>query len=256
MLNAIIIDDEHANRELISNLLETHCPFVNIVATADGVEAGYKEILEKKPNLVFLDIQMPNGNGFQLLEKFHEIFFDIIFVTSYDHYAVSAIKFSALDYLLKPIDISELKQAVDKALKKAEKENKFQLYENLLNNINPNSTDKKMAIRVKNNTMFIEMSKVSYIQADGNYSNIYLTTGTKYYVAKTLKEIDEFTTDLKGFIRINKSIIINSSLCENYQRGENYTIALKTGETFEVSRRKKNEVIDKLNAFMNQPKRH
>ena len=99
MLNAIIIDDEHANRELISNLLETHCPFVNIVATADGVEAGYKEILEKKPNLVFLDIQMPNGNGFQLLEKFHEIFFDIIFVTSYDHYAVSAIRFSELDYL-------------------------------------------------------------------------------------------------------------------------------------------------------------
>lgn len=256
MLNAIIIDDEHANRELISNLLETHCPFVNIVATADGVEAGYKEILRKKPNLVFLDIQMPNGNGFQLLEKFHEIFFDIIFVTSYDHYAINAIKFSALDYLLKPIDISELKQAVDKALKKVEKENKFQLYENLLNNINPNSTDKKMAIRVKNNTMFIEMSKVSYIQADGNYSNIYLTTGAKYYVAKTLKEIDEFTMDLKGFIRINKSVIINSSLCSNYQRGENYTIALKTGETFEVSRRKKNEVIDKLNAFLNQPKRH
>lgn len=255
MLNAIIIDDERANRELVSNLLETHCPEVTILGTADSVEKGYKEINEKKPQLVFLDIQMPNGNGFQLLEKFQEIFFDIIFVTSYDQYAINAIKFSALDYLLKPIDIGELKQAVEKALKKAEKENKFKLYENLLNNLNPNNSDKKMAIRVKNNTMFIEMSNVSYIQADGNYSNIYLTSGTKYYVAKTLKEIDEFTTDLKGFIRINKSVIINSALCANYQRGENYTISLKTGETFEVSRRKKNEVIDKLTAFLSQPKK-
>ncbi len=252
MLNVIIIDDEHANRQLLSNLLTTHCPEVNILGTADGVDSGYSEILSKKPQLVFLDIQMPRGNGFQLLEMFKEIFFDIVFVTSFDQYAINAIKFSALDYLLKPIDIGELKTAVDKALKKAEKENKIQLYENLLNNINPNNSDKKMAIRVKNNTLFIQMSTVSYIQADGNYSNIYLTSGSKYYIAKTLKEIDEFTSDLKGFIRINKSVIINSSLCTHYQKGETYTLALQTGETFEISRRKKNEVIDKLNAFFNK----
>jgi two-component system LytT family response regulator len=252
MLNVIIIDDEHANRQLLSNLLTTHCPEVKILGTADDVESGYEEIITKKPQLVFLDIQMPRGNGFQLLEKFKEIFFDIIFVTSFDQYAINAIKFSALDYLLKPIDIGELKAAVEKGLKKAEKENKIQLYENLLNNINPNNVDKKMAIRVKNNTLFIQMSTVSYIQADGNYSNIYLTSGSKYYIAKTLKEIDEFTSDLKGFIRINKSVIINSSLCTHYQKGETYTLALQTGETFEISRRKKNEVIDKLNTFLNK----
>lgn len=248
MLKAIIIDDEHANRQLVKNLLETHCPHVRIIGTADSVESGYEEILEKHPNLVFLDIQMPNGNGFQLLEKFKEIFFDIIFVTSFDQYAINAIKFSALDYLLKPIDVTELKQAVEKAEKKIEKENKFQLYQNLLNNLNPKGQMKKMAIRVKNNTLFIELDKISYIQADGNYSSIYLITGEKYYVSKTLKEIDEFTSDLKDFIRISKSIIINSIMCSHYKRGENSCVTLKSGEVFEISRRKKSEVIDKLNA--------
>ncbi len=252
MLKAIIIDDEHANRQLVSNLLNTHCPSVQIVGSADGVESGYQEITEKKPNLVFLDIQMPHGNGFQLLEKFKEICFDIIFVTSFDQYAINAIKFSALDYILKPIDISELKIAVEKAEKKIEKENKILLYENLLNNINPYNQNKRMAIRVKNSTLFIEMNDISYIEADGNYSNIFLINGTKYYVAKTLKEIDEFIKDLRGFLRINKSIIINSSLCSHYQRGENCSLTLKTGQTFEISRRKKNEVIDKLNEFLKQ----
>jgi two-component system, LytTR family, response regulator len=250
MINAIIVDDEHANRELMQNLLQVHCPSVKIVGTADGIAAAYEEIVNKKPNLVFLDIQMPNGNGFQLLEKFKEIFFDIIFVTSFDQYAINAIKFSALDYLLKPMDITELKAAVEKAHKKVEKENKFKLYENLLNNINPNNVDKKMAIRVKNDTIFIQMSSVSYMQADGNYSNIHLINGTKYYISKTLKEIDEFTADLKGFIRINKSVIVNSSQCSKYQKGEIATLTLKTGETFEISRRKKVEVLDKLNALL------
>lgn len=250
MINAIIVDDEHANRELMQNLLQVHCPSVKIIGTADCVAAAYTEITNKKPNLVFLDIQMPNGNGFQLLEKFKEIFFDVIFVTSFDQYAINAIKFSALDYLLKPIDISELKTAVDKALKKVEKENKFKLYENLLNNINPNISDKKMAIRVKNDTIFIQMSSVAYMQADGNYSNIHLINGNKYYISKTLKEIDEFTADLKGFIRINKSVIINSTQCLKYQKGEIATLSLKTGETFEISRRKKVEVLDKLNALL------
>lgn len=250
MINAIIVDDEHANRELMQNLLQAHCPSVKVIGTADCVKAAYDEITEKKPNLIFLDIQMPNGNGFQLLEKFKEIFFDVIFVTSFDQYSINAIKFSALDYLLKPIDIAELKLAVEKALKKVEKENKFKLYENLLNNINPLNKDKKMAIRVKNDTIFIQMSNVSYMQADGNYSNIQLINGNKYYISKTLKEIDEFTADLKGFIRINKSVIINSSQCAKYQKGEIATLSLKSGETFEISRRKKVEVLDKLNALM------
>lgn len=250
MINAIIVDDEHANRELMQNLLQTHCPSVKVIGIADSVMTAYEEITQKKPNLIFLDIQMPNGNGFQLLEKFQEIVFDVIFVTSFDQYAINAIKFSALDYLLKPIDISELKLAVEKAIKKVEKENKFKLYENLLHNINPNVTDKKMAIRVKNDTIFIKMSDVSYIQADGNYSTIYLTNGEKYYISKTLKEIDEFTTDLKAFIRINKSVIINSTQCIKYQKGEAATISLKSGETFEISRRKKTEVLDKLQTLL------
>src|SRR5688572_24557710 len=122
MLEAVIVDDEHKNRQLLASLLQTHCPLVRVVAEADNVETAFHEISQKRPQLVFLDVQMPTGNGFQLLEAFDHVFFDIIFVTSYDQYAINAIKFSALDYLLKPIDVNELKTAVAKAVYKTEKE--------------------------------------------------------------------------------------------------------------------------------------
>ena len=247
MLKAIIVDDEHANRQLLNDLLKTHCPTVNIVGKAGCVDSAYEEINDKKPNLVFLDIQMPTGNGFKLLEKFEHIYFDIIFVTSFDQYAINAIKFSALDYLLKPIDPEELKIAVKKAITKAEKDKNFQLlYQNLLNNIQPTITDKKMAIRANNNTILIKMSDIKYIEADSNYSFIYLISGIKYHTAKTLKEFEELTADMPVFIRISKSTIINSAHCSHYIIGDPSRVVLKSGDDFEISRRKKNEVIDKL----------
>lgn len=251
MLNAIIVDDEQPNRQLLANLLKKHCPDVSIIAEADSVQSAYEQIVLKKPQLVFLDIQMPTGNGFQLLEKLNDIFFDIIFVTSFDQYAINAIKFSALDYLLKPIATDELKAAVDKALIKAEKENKIKLYENLLNNIDPLSTNKRMAVRVNKNTLFISMKDICYVQADGNYCNIFLNDGTKHYIAKTLKEIDEFSNQINGFIRINKSVIINCFWCTHYERKDDtYVVHLKNEKNFEISRRKKQDVLEKINSFM------
>lgn len=246
MLNAVIVDDEPRNRQTLISLLQNVCPQVTIVGEAQDVDEAFAAISDTKPNLVFLDIQMPRGNGFQLLEKFDSIFFEIIFVTSFDQYAITAIKFSALDYLLKPIDTNELKIAVAKALQKTEKENKFLLYQNLLQNVKPDVKDKKMAVHVNNKVVFIQMSKVMYIEADSNYSYIHITDSESYHTAKTLKEIEEFTSELSNFVRINRYIIINTAHCSHYQKGEPAQVVLKNGKSFEISRRKRPEVLEKL----------
>jgi two-component system, LytTR family, response regulator len=247
MLNAVIVDDECSNRQVLANLIHTNCPLVNILGQADSVETAFQQITDKKPQLVFLDIQMPTGNGFQLLEKFEPVFFDTIFVTSYDQYAINAIKFSALDYLLKPIDIQELKMAVTKAMHKNEKENNFQLlYHNLLNNIKPELKGKTMTIHQHSNVILVQMSKVIYIEADSNYSFIYMQDGTHYHTAKTMKEIEEFVNDIPVFVRVNRSVIINTTYCSHYQKGDPYTVMLANGKQFEISRRKRPEVLEKL----------
>jgi two-component system, LytTR family, response regulator len=247
MITAIIVDDEGSNRKLLNTLLEIHCPKVKVVGEANSIQTAEIEIREKKPDLVFLDIQMPKENGFKLLEKFNPIPFETVFVTSYDQYAITAIKFSALDYLLKPIDIQELSAAVDKALKKIEERDHVQtLYENLLQNIKPENKEKKMAINAHSNTVLVAMSDVGYFEADSNYSFIHLQNGTRYHTAKTLKEIDEFIMEIPSFVRINRSIIINASFCSHYQRGEPYKVTLKNNSSFEISRRRRSEVLDKL----------
>jgi two-component system LytT family response regulator len=247
MLNAIIIDDEKACRQLLINLLNRHCPSVTVLAEASSVESGVVAIKEKRPQLVFLDIQMPKGTGFKLLEQFEDISFEIIFVTSFDKYALNAIKFSALDYLLKPINIIELKNAVDKAALKVNKENKLIEYQNLLNNLKPN-TDKKMIIHYNGMAIPIRMSEVAFIMADANYSVIYMKNKQEYYTAKTLKLIEEYVEELPDFIRINKSIIVNKTYIVQYQKGEPYLVHLQNGKQFEISRRKRADVLEKLKA--------
>jgi two-component system LytT family response regulator len=248
MLNVIIIDDERACRQLLISLLNRHCPSVTVMAEANSVESGVAAIKEKRPHLVFLDIQMPKGTGFKLLEQFEDIFFEIIFVTSFDKYALNAIKFSALDYLLKPINVLELKNAVDKASSKVNKENKLIEYQNLLNNLRPN-TDKKMIIHYNGMAIPIKMSEVGYIMADANYSVIHMKNKQEYYTAKTLKLIEEYVEELPDFIRINKSIIVNKTYIAHYQKGESYLVHLQNGKEFEISRRKRPEVLEKLKAI-------
>lgn len=245
MLNAIIIDDERASRQLLINLLNKHCPSVTIIAEVNCVEAGVSAIKEKRPHLIFLDIQMPTGTGFKLLEQFDDIFFDIIFVTSFDKYALNAIKFSALDYLLKPINVLELKNAVDKAAMKLNKENKFLEYQNLLNNLKQHS-EKKMIVHVNNKAILINMNDVAYIMADINYSIIHLKNKQEYSIAKTLKDIEEYVEELPNFIRINKSILVNTTSVFQYQKGDPYKVILQNGEQFEISRRKRPDVLEKL----------
>jgi|SRR6185312_41396 len=245
-INALIIDDEESGRNVLKKLLVKFCPDVEVVGTAGNVNDGHSLCLQKKPNLVFLDIQMPTGNGFKLLEKFEgNIPFNIIFVTGFDQYAINAIKFSALDYLLKPVDVSELKKAVARAIKITNEKvsNQVQII-NLLNNVDPSAKEKKISVHTNDKVIVINVSDIFYIEADDRYCNLTTFAGEQYVITKTLKEFDEFFAESPFLVRISKSVVLNTNGIKAYSKEEPYEIEMKDGKLFEISRRKRQEVLE------------
>jgi two-component system LytT family response regulator len=247
---SLIIDDEEGGRTVLQKLLERFCPDVEVVGTASSAMEGYALCLQQKPQLVFLDIQMPTGNGFKLLEKFKgNIPFDIIFVTGFDQYAINAIKFSALDYLLKPVDVEELKQAVERARKIiTEKISTEVQMVNLLNNIDPAAKEKKITVHANDKVMVVNASDIAYIEADDRYCTLTTVAGEEYVITKTLKDFEEFFAECPLLVRISKSTMLNINHIKSYTKDEPCMIDMRDGKTFEVSRRKKQEVIEKIKA--------
>lgn len=245
-INSIIVDDEKNSREVLQTLLNKFCPEVEIVGLADSVESAYQLINLKKPDLIFLDIQMPTGNGFSLLRKFKHIPFSVIFITSYDQYAITAIKFSAVDYLLKPVEINELKLAVTKAVSKKEDMERYVI--NLLDNMEEKNSDKKIPLHAIGSVKFIASSTIMYMEADGNYATIYNTEGEKFVSSKSLKEFEDFFISNPNFVRINRSILVNINYIKEYSKGDTFLITLTSGVTFESSRRRKPELLKKIQA--------
>lgn len=244
---ALVVDDEANSRNVLKKLLDTVSDNINVIDTAADVEEAYMKIQAYKPQLVFLDIQMPKSNGFNLLKKFEQIPFEVIFVTSYDKYAINAIKFSALDYLLKPIEVDDLKNAVNKAIKTIEdKENKDALIVNLLHNLETDVPEKKIALHANDKVKMISELNIIYIEGDRRYCNIYTTADEKFTTAKYLQDFEEYFNDTSSFIRINRSFIVNAKHIKQYSKGEPFIIEMIDGRSFEVSRRKKAEVLEKL----------
>ena len=243
-INSIIVDDEKNSREVLQKLLNKFCPDVEIIGEADDVEAAYQIIGSQKPDLVFLDIQMPSGNGFTLLKKFKKIPFSVIFVTSYDQYAINAIKVSAIDYLLKPIEVSDLKLAVSKAISKKADVERYVI--NLLDNIDENNSDKKIPLHTHGNVRFIASSSILFVEADGAYTTIHNAEGENFSSSKSLKDFEEFFASNPCFVRLNKSILLNIKYIKKYSKGYPFIITMSSGSTFESSRRKKSEVLEKL----------
>jgi two-component system LytT family response regulator len=243
-LRAIIVDDEYKSREVLKILLSKYCTGVEIMGSASGIKEAKQQIEENKPDLVFLDIEMPDGGGFKLLESFKEPGFNVIFVTSYDYYALKAIKFSALDYLLKPVPIGELKRAVEKAilLKQQSILLGAQLKVLSSNLTNPSSPG-KLYLNNKTKTGYVMVNDIMYLCADINYTTIYTCDGQKQVVAKPLKEYDEILcTPETGFLRIHKSFIVNPFFVERMEYDDPLRIVLPGNTFLEVSRRKKKEV--------------
>jgi two-component system LytT family response regulator len=247
MIKAIIVDDELGARESLSKMIEKNCKQLEIVAKADSALAAFEAITNKQPHLVFLDIEMPNGNAFDLLEKFKEINFNIIFTTAYDHYAIKAIKFSAVDYILKPIDPEELVEAVKRFEKKQQGEPSVldKQFKTLLSNVRPENKLKKVGIPDGDGLIFINLSDIIRCESDGNYTFFILTSGKKIIASRTLGEYEQMFTE-DNFFRVHRSHLINLQHVKKYIKGEGGYVIMSDDSQVEVSRRNKNEFLEKL----------
>lgn len=244
-IQAIIIDDEAGNRENLQNLLKRHCTNVSVTGTAASAIEGIDAIEHHRPDLVFLDIEMPNGNGFDLLESLPKIDFEVIFVTAFDHYAIKAIKFCALDYLLKPIDLLELKVAVQKVGEKmanARKNEKMEVF--MQNRRNPQAV-KKIALPTADKVDFVSVNEILRCQAESNYTHIFLTNGQKILVSRTLKEYEELLADF-NFLRVHQSHLINVAEVKTYVKRDGGYIVMSDESEVTVSRQKKDTLLERL----------
>lgn len=249
MVKAIIIDDEKKSREALVSLLERYCPNVIISGEAQGVQTGIKQIRENKPDVIFLDIQMQDGSGFRLLESFDEVNFEIIFVTAFDQYAIKAIKYSALDYLLKPIIPDELIEAVSKVedRKIIKNANINQNIDVLLDNIKTtNSESKKIILTTAEKIHVIHVSEILRCESDNYYTNFFFTDGTRLLISKTLKENEKMLTD-HNFIRPHKSHLINVAYIKGYLKNDGGFILMSDDSKVPVSRRRKELIIETIN---------
>tara|TARA_B100000809_G_scaffold266929_1_gene333163 strand:+ start:6695 stop:7444 length:750 start_codon:yes stop_codon:yes gene_type:complete len=246
MYKTIIVDDEKGCRDSLEVLLKDFAN-INIVAVVNSIAQAQEAIINLKPQLVFLDIEMPGGTGFDLLEKITPIDFDIIFTTAYDQYAVKAIKYSALDYLLKPVDPAELKEAVIRFSSKKHDQNLINdKFKTLLSNIGTETSHQKVAIPYGEGISFVKISDIIHFQSDGSYTNMYTINNEKPTLIS--KPIGDYQEMLEGesFIRIHRSHLINIQHVEKYIKGDGGYTVMSDGSKIEVSRRKKADFIEAL----------
>ena len=245
MLKAVIVDDEPFCCTSLVTLLERYCPEVKVAGICHSAEDGLIAIPEKNPQIVFLDIEMPGMNGFEMLEKLSIINFEIIFTTSYDQYAIKAIRFSALDYLLKPVDREELQKAVHKVIQRSHYPNPQQL-EILLEKFHqPVSPSQKIALPSMEGLQMIDVNSIICCASDSNYTTFILKNKQKIIVSRTLKEIEEMLEEY-SFLRVHNSYLINLNEIDKYVKGEGGYLVMSDGSTIDVSRSKKETLLNKL----------
>jgi two-component system, LytTR family, response regulator len=244
-MTTIIVDDEKHCREVMEHLLLKYCPDVKILANcASGAEALIA-LAKQTPDILFLDIEMPGMNGFELLKKFHITDFEIVFTTAYNEYAIKAIKHSALDYLLKPVDKDELIQSVQKA-RESKTLNASQRVNDLLEMLNTNKKNKRFAVPTLEGLIMVNSETILYCESDSAYCKIFFIDSNKpLVISKTLKEVEEV---MKGtdFFRIHNSYFINMKCIQSYIRGEGGEVVLNNGIHLPVSRTKKHDFLNLL----------
>lgn len=240
MLQAVIVDDEVSNIDNLVILLGKYCPGITVAGTATGVEQGLLLIRELKPQIVFLDIQMPGKGGFDLLKSIAVPDFEVIFVTAYDQYAIQAIKFSAIDYLLKPIAINELVNAADRAIRNAEKKMQNERLENLIRSIG--SKDQlRIAIPGSKETVFLNPKEILFCRSDNNYTTFYLREDQKHISSKPIFEYEELL-GIHGFIRCHQSYLVNRLFIKSWIKVDGDRLLLEGGHEIPVSRNRKEMV--------------
>lgn len=242
MLHTIIIDDEAHIRDSLIKLLSRHCPEVIIVGQADSVAGGIKAIREHSPDLVLLDIQMGDGTGFDLLNSFPSIDFRVIFVTAYDHYALHAFRYSAVDYLLKPVDPEMLADAIKRASQLLQDHNKLQISALKENLKNKDYQQRKIILKTVEKIHLIDIQHITCCESYDNYTSIHTSDGDKIVVSRSLKEFDELLA-VSGFYRVHKSFLINLAYIRGFEKQEGGFVVLTGGMKVPVASRKREELL-------------
>jgi two-component system LytT family response regulator len=247
MTKAIIVEDEEHSRKTLVNFLQKYCPQVVIAGTAASVDDAVSLINFEKPNIVFLDIDLPDGSGFEVLDRLNAPIPDIIFVTAYNQYAVKAFQVSAIDYILKPVDPEILIKAVEKSSKKTDSGQQEKNLEILRINKSGQKLQ-KMALPTHNGIQLIRIEEIIRLEADGNYTTVFLRDKRKIVVSRQIKHFEEWLDGLP-FFRIHQTHIINLEMIERYIKGDGGTVLLEDGSQIEVARRRKEELLRRINSF-------
>lgn len=246
MLRCLLVDDEQKSRANLRQLLKEYCPQVDVLAEAGSAAEALKLIIELKPDLLFLDIEMGEVSGFDLLKSLKgRQDFEVIFVTAFDRYGIQAVKACAIDYLLKPINILELSSAVEMALKQVSPKKENQRLKELIANIDRGADEQRIAVPLSDKIEFVVINKIIRLEAEGNYTHIYLTDGKRYLVCKTLKEYQDLL-ETHNFLRTHQSHLINFLKISSYVKAEGGYISMEDGSQVPISRQKKEEVLKRI----------
>lgn len=249
MINCIIIDDEAKNIKLLQQMLETHCKQVNVIATEQKAKNGLQLITELQPQLVFLDIEMPHLNGFDLLKQLEPVNFEVIFVTAYSHYAIEAFEHHATGYITKPVNTEKLVAAVGAASKKIEEK---KINKNLFSLIELNSRQSasdKIPLSTTNGLVFVKLSDIMYCESSGNYTNFYLCDDKKILVSRQLGEYEKLLPET-NFIRIHDKYIIQLNYIKEYKKGSGGEVILENGKELPVASRRKEEFLSRFEKWI------
>ncbi|WP_153800549.1 LytR/AlgR family response regulator transcription factor [Foetidibacter luteolus] len=249
MIRCVLLDDEKNALEMMEWLLKTYCPQVQIAAMCSSAEEGINAINEYKPDIVFLDIEMPKMNGFDMLEKFDTLFFDVVFCTAYDQFAIKAFKYAALNYLLKPVDPEDLIATVKRFEEKRTVPTRQQ-FELLLQNMQHTgkTVPQRIALTSGDGLIFVPVADIIYCEAESNYTNVVLTGGKKILVSKVLKDIDEALSG-PDFFRVHSSYLINLNRIKKFVRGDGGYLVMDDDTPINISRSRRQEFMDSFSKF-------
>ena len=249
MIRCILVDDENNALEMMEWLLKTYCPNVAIDAMCNSAEKGIEAINKYKPDLVFLDIEMPHMNGFDMLEQFDKISFDVVFTTAYDQFAIKAFRYSALNYLLKPVDPDDLKKTIERVEDKKSQPTRDQI-DLLLQNIKgpAKPTASRIALTTNDGMIFVSTQDIIYCEAESNYTSVILGNGKKIVVSKVLKDIDEALSG-PDFFRVHNSFLINLNRIKKFVRGEGGYVIMDNDVTISISRSRRQEFMELFSKF-------
>jgi len=244
MKKVLIIDDENRTRELIAKMIDSFGLDILAIPEGENVQSGIAAIEKHQPDIVFLDIQMPDGTGFDVLASIPEKTFEVIFITAHEEYAIKAIKFSALDYLLKPVDLSELKASLEKAINTVVDKSEHEQFDVLQNNMKPNEK-KRLVLKTQESVHVVELDQIIRCESDRNYTSFYLLDNKRILVSKTLKEYEMLLSG-HNFLRVQQSHLVNLNYIDRYDKKNGGAVVMKDGSEVPLSPAKREVFFQRL----------